>query len=109
MDETPPATLAMLVNEPHSVGVATMVSVKGWSGVKKRLPVEHVTVFPLVLHPPGSESTVNPDGNWSTMGKKSMQPEGLKGHLCVMVKMIGSPTSTVLGVAVLSITQVATY
>jgi hypothetical protein len=28
--------LAVLVNEPHSVGVATMVSVKGWVGLAKR-------------------------------------------------------------------------
>jgi hypothetical protein len=89
--------LAVLVNEPHSVGVATMVSVKGWVGLRKRVN-EHVTVFPLVLHPAGStESTVNPDGNWSTRGMPMMQP-CVPGHRSVMVKVIGSPTVTGLGV-----------
>ena len=36
--------LAVLVNVPHSVGVATMVSVKGCVSVKK-CPPGHVTVF----------------------------------------------------------------
>jgi hypothetical protein len=67
---------------------------------------EHVTVFPLVVfplvvHPAGStESTVNPDGNWSTRGMPMMQL-GLSIHRSVMVKVIGSPTVAVLG-AVLS-------
>jgi hypothetical protein len=42
-------SLAVLVNEPHSVGVATMVSVKGCSRVTKR-GFGHVTVFSLVVH-----------------------------------------------------------
>ena len=42
-------SLAVLVNVPHSVGVATMVSVKGLVGVDAR-PPGHVTVFSLVLH-----------------------------------------------------------
>jgi hypothetical protein len=56
---------AVLVNEPHFVGVATMVSVKGAVGLDERCP--HVTVFPLVLHVPAgaTELTVNPDGNRS--------------------------------------------
>jgi hypothetical protein len=94
--------LAVLVNEPHSVGVATMVNVKGWVGKDSRVN-EHVTVFPLVVHPAGStESTVNPasGSNVSTRGMPMMQL-GLSIHRSVMVKVIGSPTVAVLG-AVLS-------
>jgi hypothetical protein len=87
--------VAMLVNEPHSVGVATMVSVKGAVGLEKRLN-EHVTVFPLVVHwllgsLSSTESMLNSDGNWSTRGKRSlMQPGPLKGHRSEMVKVMGS-------------------
>ena len=42
-------SLAVLVNVPHSLVVATMVAVKGLVGVKSREP-GHVTVFPFVLH-----------------------------------------------------------
>ena len=86
--------LAVLVNSPHSVGVATMVSVKGCVEVKKRFG-GHLTVFPLVVHPAGStDSIVNSGGNGSTRALKSMQPRGgsIPGHRCVMVKVIGSPT-----------------
>ena len=44
-----PGLLTVLVNVPHSVGVATMVSVKGAVGKELR-KAGHVTVFPLVLH-----------------------------------------------------------
>ena len=101
--------VAVLVNVPHSVGVATMVSVKGAVGLEKRLNPEHVTVFPLVVHSllgslSSTESMVNSDGNWSTRGelKLVLQPGALKGHRSEMVKVMGSPTVTVPGVAVLS-------
>src|SRR5918997_570604 len=64
--------LAVLVKGPHSVEVATMVSVKGAAGLEKRLN-EHVTVFPLVVHwllgsLSSTESMSNSDGSWSTRG-----------------------------------------
>src|SRR5215217_1562557 len=101
----PVKLLAVLVNEPHSVVVATMVSVKGAVGVKSRMP-GHVTVFPLVVHwmsgsLSSTESTAKPDGSWSTREEVSRQ-RGLLTHRCVMVKVICSPTLTVLGVATLS-------
>jgi hypothetical protein len=92
--------LAVLVNVPHSVVLATMVSVKGAVEVKVRKR-GHVTVFSRVVHEAGTESIVNPDGTLSTMGVVSAQPP--RGHRCVMVKVIGCPTAAALGFAVLSI------
>src|SRR5215210_9550601 len=45
---------------------------------------------------------LNPDGTSSTRGRVSTQVPGVT-HRCVMVKVIGSPTVTVLWSAVLSI------
>jgi len=94
----------VLVNVPHFVVVATMVTVKGWVEVK--VTSGHVTVFTFVLHwklgsLSSTDSILNPDGSSSTRAPKAKHV--LIAHRSVMVKVIRSPTVTVLGFAVLSI------
>jgi hypothetical protein len=104
---TDPGMLAVLVNSPHFVVVATMVAVKGLSEVKLRGP-GHVTVFTLLVHwisgsLSSTETKLNPEGNSSTMSRESPHGPPTLIHRCVMVKVICWPTSTVSASAVLSI------
>src|SRR5215208_551549 len=101
-------SLAVLVNVPHSVVAATMVTVKGWVEVK--VTSGHVTVlvftFVLIVHwklgsLSSTDTILNPDGSSSTRAPKAKHV--LIAHRSVMVKVIRSPTVTVLGFAVLSI------